>query len=67
MNGENNQKEILNVLPGQLNYPSLNEVNYLAFGEVTEEYHDELYSYIEFQGWKNAYIAGKTTSITSFN
>lgn len=62
-NGENNQKEILKVLPGQLNYPSLNEVNYVAFGEVTEEYHDELYSYIEFQGWKNAYIAGKTTRL----
>lgn len=62
-NTENSHKEILSVLPGQLNYPSLNEVNYVAFGEATEEYHDELYSYIEFQGWKNAYIAGKPTRL----
>lgn len=26
-----------------LPYPSLNEVNYIAFDEATEEYHDELY------------------------
>lgn len=61
----NNQgnKEIINVLPGQLQYPSLNEVNYVAFNDVTEEYHDELYSYIEFQGWKNNYITGKPTRL----
>ena len=59
--GEHEKKEILGVLPGQLQYPSLNEVNYIAFGEVTEEYHDELYSYIEFQEWKTAYIEGKHT------
>ena len=51
------------ILPGQLQYPSLNEVNYIAFGEITEEYHDELYSYIEFQGWKNTYLAGKPTRL----
>lgn len=56
---ENNKKEILSVIPGQLNYPSLNEVNYVAFGEATEEYHDELYSYIEFQGWIEDYRVGK--------
>ena len=56
---ENNKKEILGVIPGQLNYPSLNEVNYVAFGEATEEYHDELYSYIEFQGWTEDYKLGK--------
>ena len=56
-------KEILGVLPGQLQYPSLNEVNYIAFNEVTEEYHDELYSFIEFQGWKNSYIQGKPTRL----
>jgi len=56
---ENNKKEILGVIPGQLNYPSLNEVNYVAFGEATEEYHDELYSYIEFQGWIEDYRVGK--------
>lgn len=54
---------ILGVLPGQLQYPSLNEVNYIAFNEVTEEYHDELYSFIEFQGWKSSYIQGKPTRL----
>lgn len=34
-----------------LNYPSTNEVNFIAFGEATEEYHDELYGLIEYQGW----------------
>lgn len=62
-NDNENHKEILGVLPGQLQYPSLNEVNYVAFGEATEEYHDELYSFIEFQGWKNNYISGKPTKL----
>ena len=35
----------------------------MAFGEATEEYHDELYSFIEFQGWKNNYISGKQTRL----
>jgi len=39
-------KKVEKVLPNQLPYPSLNEVNFLAFTEVTEEYHNELYSYI---------------------
>lgn len=60
---EEGNKEILGVLPGQLQYPSLNEVNYIAFNEVTEEYHDELYSFIEFQGWKNLYVQGKPTRL----
>lgn len=60
---EKNEKNISSVSPGQLNYPSLNEVNYVAFGEVSEEYHDELYAYIEFQGWKNEYILGKQTRL----
>lgn len=54
-------KEVRCVEPGQLSYPSLNEVSYLAFGDATEEYHDELYSYIEYQGWKNMYMRGKPT------
>ena len=40
-------------------YPSMNEVNYTAFGEVTEEYHDELYGYIDGQGWLSEYETGK--------
>ena len=60
---EEGNKEILGILPGQLQYSSLNEVNYIAFNEVTEEYHDELYSFIEHQGWKNSYIQGKPTRL----
>ena len=60
---ENGTKMMKDVLPGQLQYPSLNEVNFVAFDEITEEYHDELYSYIEFQGWKNAYCTGKPTRL----
>jgi predicted ATP-dependent endonuclease of OLD family len=44
------QKNVEHVLPTQLPYPSLNEVNYLAFTEVTEEYHNELYGFIEAEG-----------------
>ena len=57
------EKEILGVLPSQLQYPSLNEVNYIAFNEVTEEYHDELYSFIEFQGWKKLVYSRKANEI----
>lgn len=56
-------KEVHGVEEGQLRYPSLNEVNYLAFGDATEEYHDELYAYIEYQGWKNEYMQGKPTRL----
>lgn len=31
----------------ELPYPSLNEVNYLAFNESNDEYHNELYGFIE--------------------
>lgn len=56
-------KTVETVLPGQLPYPSLNEVNYLAFSEVTEEYHNELYGYIEAEGQLNAYKVGKPTML----
>ncbi len=55
--GEN--KIVNEVLPVQLPYPSLNEVNYLAFSEITDEYHNELYGYIEAEGQLGAYKAGK--------
>lgn len=45
---ENYSKKIVKeVDPNGLPYPSLNEINYIAFGEITEEYHNELYGYIE--------------------
>lgn len=38
---------IRNITERTLPYPSLNEVNYLVFGEVNEEYHDELYGSLQ--------------------
>lgn len=58
-NGEG--KEIINVERGDLPYPSLNEVNYLAFGELNEEYHNELYGYIESENLLNEFKDGKET------
>lgn len=40
-------KEVINVQCNELPYPSLNEVNFLAFGESNDEYHNELYGFIE--------------------
>lgn len=57
---DKDSKQVLNVQPGVLKYPSLNEVNFLAFDEVTEEYHDELYGFLDFQGWLKDYKQGKT-------
>ncbi len=54
-------KNILSIEEEQLPYPSLNEVNCLALGEVTEEYHNELYGYIESCGELNNYKQGKST------
>ncbi len=56
---ENNCKAIETVLPNRLPYPSLNEVNYLAFKEITEEYHNELYGFIELENELNNYRNGK--------
>ena len=52
-------KRILSVEPAVLQYPSLNEVNYTAYGEITEEYHNELYGFLEFQQWLNDYKTGR--------
>ncbi|HET7118041.1 MAG TPA: ATP-binding protein [Hanamia sp.] len=57
----NNGKSVENVLPNQLPYPSLNEVNFLAFSEISEEYHNELYGYIELEGELGNYRNGKPT------
>jgi predicted ATP-dependent endonuclease of OLD family len=54
-------KTIKEVIPNQLPYPSLNEVNFLAFNEVTEEYHNELYGFIEAEGWLDNFKNGKPT------
>ena len=57
----NGQKNVLTIEPGVLLYPSLNEVNYLAYGEAAEEYHNELYGFLEYKHKLNDYKQGKTT------
>lgn len=52
-------KKVISIEPSVLNYPSLNEVNYVAYEETTEEYHNELYGFLEYQGWLSDYIQGK--------
>jgi len=58
---DDNVKSVSSVLPGQLPYPSLNEVNFQAFAEVTEEYHNELYGYLEAEGHLASYREGRPT------
>lgn len=48
---EEGSKSIRSVDPRTLPYPSLNEINYVAFRELSTEYHDELYGQIEYEGW----------------
>lgn len=50
---------ISSVQQSELPYPSLNEVNFSAFGEATYEYHNELYGYIEAEGRLAEYRNGK--------
>ena len=54
-------KSIDNISPQSLPYPSLNEVNYLAFKEISEEYHNELYGFIDAEGKLNDFRIGKST------
>lgn len=56
---DENGKHIRSIEPAVLQYPSLNEVNYAAYGETTEEYHNELYGFLEFQQWLNDYKVGR--------
>lgn len=59
-NGEN-EKEIISIEEARLPIPSLNEVNFLAFGESSEEYHDELYGYLENKNYLKEYEKSKDT------
>lgn len=56
-----NEARISPILEHELPYPSLNEVNYVAFGEATEEYHNELYGWIEENERLAEFKAGKPT------
>lgn len=56
---EGGDRVVMPIQNGLLGYTSLNEVNYTAFGEATEEYHDELFGFIEEQGWMDEYEKGR--------
>ena len=58
---ENDGIEIVNVEQADLPYPSLNEVNFLAFDESDEEYHNELYGYIESEQLLKGFKTDKET------
>lgn len=62
---ENNGIEIVNIEPANLPYHSLNEVNFLAFDESDNEYHNELYGFIEGKGkeYLNKFKSGKDTML----
>lgn len=51
--------KIVNIEKSILPYISLNEVNYLAFGEINEEYHNELYGHISEHKLLNEFEATK--------
>ena len=52
-------KKITRIFPYELPYPSLNEINFTAFGETTPEYHNELYGFIDEKGLLSDYKKGK--------
>ena len=56
----NKQKEVVEVDVQALPYPSLNEINYIAFGDTNAEYHDELYGHLELQGQLASFERGKS-------
>ncbi len=45
----------------QMPYKTLNEVNYLAFGEVSEEYHNELYGHLDSRGDLKVFLSAQPT------
>lgn len=51
------------VKPSCLPYPSLNEVNYLAYDEVSVEYHNELYGNLQMEAMKEK---SKNESLSKF-
>ncbi|MEO1522382.1 MAG: AAA family ATPase, partial [Cyanobacteria bacterium J06633_2] len=54
-------EKIYQVQEHELPYPSLNEVNYAAFDELSLEYHNELYGYIEAEDALPTYKANRPT------
>lgn len=57
----NRDKTVSEIKDFKLSYLSANEINYLAFGLATEEYHNELYEEINYKYYPNE------TSIKEFD
>ena len=57
---DEDSKNVNTAEEGQLPYPSLNEINFSAFGEVTEEYHNELFEHLKT-------VHAEDSSIKSFD
>ncbi len=51
---ENEELKEIELEKRVLSYVSANEINFIAFGLATEEYHNELYNEIEYNFWNNA-------------
>jgi len=51
---EKQEVKILELEKRVLPYISANEINFIAFGLATEEYHNELYNEIEINFWNNS-------------
>jgi predicted ATP-dependent endonuclease of OLD family len=60
---DGNKKSVHSVGEKGLPCLSLNEVNYIAFSEISEAYHDELYNLIEGEGLLNKFKEGKKTRV----
>ena len=58
--GVSGKRKVLNIEEKELPYPSLNEVNYAAFDEAGQEYHNELYGYIEGRKLLSEFASGKS-------
>ncbi len=58
---EDEKVKLINIEKNNLPYPSLNEINFLAFEESDEEYHNELYGYIESKGKLKEFKNNKPT------
>lgn len=56
---EDGKRTIRSIQQHQLPYPSLNEVNYIAFDEISTEYHDELYAHLKERKLWGSYVKKK--------
>ena len=61
INDLDDRKSLIMVEPSELPYPSINEISFTAFDEISEEYHDELYSHIIDADWLEEYKLNKQT------